>query len=89
MENTALGRALSWSVDVSVQLSAFLSSSTFLYFSFLSSGIYVCCICSPLYHARAMTQEKGREGVGEGKISKWDFIKILSERQLVQIIIAL
>jgi len=30
-----------------------------------------------------MTQETGREGVGEGKISKWDFIKILSEHQLV------
>lgn len=38
-----------------------------------------------------MTQEKGRERVGEGKknISKQDFIKILVEHQLVQISIAL
>lgn len=37
-----------------------------------------------------MTQEKGRERVGERKkTSKQDFIKILVEHQLVQISIAL
>lgn len=40
---------------------------TLLYFSFLSSIIYVCYICSPLHHARTMTEGKGREGVEERK----------------------
>lgn len=69
---------------------------TLLSFSLLSSSISVCYTCSPLHHARTLTEGKGREGVGEGikkkflcKVSvlerKQDFIKILAEHQLVPI----
>lgn len=71
--------------DVSVAQNAFLSSAISLTFH------PVCYICSPLQHARAMTEGKDR-GRGGGNLSKCsvlerkqDFIKILAEHRLVLI----
>lgn len=60
---------------------------------FLSSFIWHLCLLHmfPFIPCQSYDTRKGQgRGGGErGGISKWDFIKILSERQLVQIIIAL